>query len=224
MPLKDFYTPNCAGLNIGHTSTNYSDSITKLEGFAHDIWGLAPLWACGESCEELDEICLRGIISGTDPESDEYWDELTEAGVEQRIVEMSPLGLALVLVYDKGWDPLTDKQKDNFHKWLLKANCDKLSDNNWHFFPVIVNLGLKNVDVWYDKDRIQKSIAKYHSLYRGNGWYHDTNRYQAVYYVSFAIHFYSLIYAKVMENEDSENSRIFKERAEEFAKNLCLLV
>ena len=218
-PLKGFYSKGGARLKVGSTTALYEDRVAELEGFARVLWGLAPLWSQKDSDKSFDSLYLNGIINGTDPESEEYWGELTPGtGSEQRIVEMAPIGLALVLSPEKIWDPLTDKQKQNLHKWLLQANEERLSNNNWHFFPVLVNLGLKSVGVWYDKERIEKSIAKYHSFYHGNGWYHDGTGEQADYYVSFAIHFYSLIYAKVMENEDPENSRIFKERAEEFAK------
>lgn len=222
-PLKDFYTPKKAGIKLGHFSASYPDEIANMEGFARILWGLAPLWCHTDECEDFADIYRKGIAAGSDPENVEYWGEMYEDGNDQRIVEMAALGLMLVLAPHKIWDPLSDKEKDNFHKWLLlvndRENKGLVCDNNWQFFPVLVNLGLKNVGVSYDSARIKESIERYHSYYRGNGWYHDGNTDQADYYISFAIHFYSLIYAKVMEKEDPENSKIFKERAKEFAKS-----
>ena len=71
-PVKDYYTPGKAGIKLGHFEASYSDEVAKMEAFSRILWGLSPLWHCGESAGEFDEIYVQGIISGTDPESDEY--------------------------------------------------------------------------------------------------------------------------------------------------------
>ncbi len=218
-PLKEYYTPGKAGIRLGSFAASYSDEVAQMEAFSRVLWGLAPLWGGGEECDGFDEIYLKGIINGTDPESDEYWGDIPKASSDQRIVEMAALGLALILAPSKVWDPLTDKQKQNFHTWLMQVNNEIRSDNNWQLFPLLVNLGFKNVGAEYDSARIKRSVEKCHSFYHDNGWYHDGKTDQVDYYIPFALHFYSLIYAKVMENEDPENSRIFKDRAELFAKS-----
>ena len=218
-PLKGYYTPCKAGLRLGSFSASYSDEIADMEGFCRVLWGLAPLWAGGEDCEGFAEIYRAGIISGTDPESPKYWGEVPKVSCDQRIVEMAALGLALILAPEKVWNPLTEKQKKDFHTWLYQVNNEITSKNNWLLFPLIVNLGFKCVGAPYDREKMRDSIEKCHSFYHSNGWYHDGKSDQADYYVAFALHFYSLIYAKVMEKEDPENSRIFKERAEIFAKS-----
>lgn len=217
-PLKGYYTPGKAGLKLGNFEALYSDDVAKMEAFARILWGLAPLWSCGESAGEFDEIYRQGIINGTDPESDEYWGDIPSPSDDQRIVEMAALGLALVLAPEKVWHPLSDKEKANFHRWLNQVNCEILCGNNWQLFPMLVNLGFKNVGASYDAERLKFCCEKAHSFYRKDGWYRDGQTEQCDYYIAFAIHFYTLIYAKVMENEDPENSRIFKERACEFAK------
>lgn len=217
-PLEKFYTKGKAGIKLSDFGVQYTDEIAKMEAFARALWGLAPLWGGGEECGEFDKICLEGIINGTDPAHEEYWGTLCADNCDQRLVETAAIGLCLVLAPHKIWDPLTEKQKDNFHNWLLQANTVFCCDNNWQFFPVLVNLGLKNVGASYNAEVVNHAISRYHSFYRSRGWYHDGNTDQADYYVPFAVHFYSLIYAKIMEKEDPENSRIFKERAKEFAK------
>ncbi len=218
-PLKNYYTPGNAGIKLGHFDASYSDEIAKMEAFSRVLWGLAPLWGGGEECPEFDELYRRGIANGTDPESDEYWGDLTNPSADQRIVEMAALGLGLILAPHKVWDPLSEVEKKNFHKWLMQVNCDIICMNNWQLFPLLVNLGFKNVGESYDEEKIKESLERCHSFYHSNGWYHDGYTDQADYYIAFAIHFYSLIYAKVMEKDDPENSRIFKERACEFAKS-----
>ena len=217
-PLKSFYTPQKAGIKLGSFEASYPDSTAKMEAFARVLWGLAPLWSCGESAGELDDIYLQGIINGTDPQNEEYWGEIPAVSGDQRIVEMAALGLALILAPDKIWYPLTKKQKENFHRWLMQVNCEIINENNWQLFPMLVNLGFKNVGESYDEERLKLSVEKCHGFYVSNGWYHDGVRNRADYYVAFALHFYSLIYAKVMEKDDPQNSSIFKQRAAEFAK------
>ncbi len=216
-PLKSYYTPGCAGIKCGNTGVHYGEAAALMEGFTRVLWGLAPLWGGDGNISDFDNICLKGIINGTDPESPEYWGKVED--YNQRIVESAALGLALVLAPHKVWEPLNDKQKDNFHKWLLQINEAKAWGNNWKFFAVLVNLGLKNVGVSYSKELIAHGIECFHSYYTGDGWYTDGIDGRVDYYIGFAIHFYSLIYAKVMEKDDPENSRKFKERACIFAKD-----
>ncbi len=218
-PLKNYYTPKKAGIKLGSYAVSYSDEVAQMEGFSRVLWGLAPLWAGGEDIEGFEEIYLQGIASGTDPESEEYWGKIPASSSDQRIVEMAALGLALILAPKKIWEPLTQKQKKNLHTWLWQVNNNIESHNNWQLFPLIVNLGFKSVGAKYDAERMKRSLASLDSFYHSNGWYHDGHSDQVDYYIPFALHFYALIYAKVMETEDPENSRIIKERAALFAKS-----
>lgn len=214
-PLEKYYTKGSAGIKCGNFGVFYGEDIALMEGFARIFWGLAPLWAGGRDSDALDNLCLEGIINGTDPEHEEYWGSIPDG--DQKMVETAALGLAIAIAPHKVWDPLTETQKKNFEKWLQQMNVAEACANNWKFFAVLVNLGLKNVGCKYSKEVIEHGVSCINSYYRSNGWYHDGNTDQADYYVAFAIHFYSLIYAKLMEKDDPENSRIFKERASLFA-------
>lgn len=216
-PIKNYYTPAFAGIKCGSTSVCYGENTALMEGFARILWGLAPYWAGGGKDKDFEKIYLTGIINGTNPEQEEYWGEICD--VDQKIVETSALGLGLILAPDKIWEPLNDKQKENLYNWLSQVNYVKNSDNNWNFFPVLVNLGFKTVGMPYDKEKIDYSLDRIDSFYIGNGWYTDGNSNQVDYYIAFAMHFYGLIYAKVMEKEDEVRSKTFKERAMLFAKD-----
>ena len=43
------------------------------------------------------------------------------------------------------WDPLSGPERDRLARWLLSALHREVPDNNWHFFPVLVGLGLDRV-------------------------------------------------------------------------------
>ena len=218
-PLKSYYTEGKAGIKLGSFGVNYPEKTAKMEAFSRVLWGLAPFWSGGGEAQDFEEIYRQGIINGTDPESGEYWGDLASVSGDQVIVEMAAIGLALILAPEKVWTPLTDKQKQNFEKWLLQINCEITSYNNWQLFPILVNLGLKNVGARYDAEKVKSAVEFCHSMYHADGWYHDGKGDQADYYVAFAIHFYSLIYVGVMRDEDPENCKIFEERALEFAKS-----
>ncbi len=151
-PLKNYYTEGKAGIKLGSFGVSYSDEVAKMEAFSRVLWGLAPLWGGGEECEGFAEIYRKGIVSGTDPESPEYWGEIPAVSCDQRIVEMAALGLALILASEKVWDPLSEKEKENFHTWLSQVNNEITSNNNWQLFPLIVNLGFKRVGAEYDAE------------------------------------------------------------------------
>lgn len=216
-PLQGRFTPGNAGIKCGATAAIYAEKTALTEAFARLLWGLAPLWGGKGSAGDFDGIYLEGIINGTDPNHAEYWGSITD--FDQKQVETAPIGLALLLAPDKVWEPLTKQQKDNFAQWLYQVNTVQCPDNNWNFFSVLVNLGLKNAGAPYDENRMKYALARVNSFYKGNGWYSDGATKQMDYYIAFAMHFYGLIYAKVMENEDKEQSDIFKERAMLFAKD-----
>ena len=84
---------------------------------------------------------------------------------------------------------------------------------------MIVNLGFRQIGKPYNRAVVDKLLDRIESFYIGDGWYTDGNTWQIDYYIAFAIHFYSLIYAKVMENDDPVRSGIYKERACIFAQD-----
>lgn len=215
--LKEHYTPGGAGIDCGSMGDSHGRNISVVEAFLRPLWGLAPLWHLTDECEDFNELYLKGIINGTNPDHEEYWGKIGDK--DQRIVEMAAIGLSLILAPHKIWDPLSEKEKGNFYNWLSQINNVQTSVNNWKFFPVIVNLGFKNVGMPYNKEVVADCLDCIESYYIGNGWYSDGKTMQRDYYIPFAIHFYSLIYAKVMENDDKETSDKFKKRAETFAKD-----
>jgi len=215
-PLKQYYSKGFARLTLGNTSAAYADSTAGLEGFSRVLWGLAPLLAGEEMEDELWEMHLQGIKNGTNPRHEEYWGEITD--YDQRIVEMAAFGLALILIPNKIWDPLSEIEKENFSRWLSQVNQFKAHDCNWLFFAVMVNLGFQNVGLPHDSKKVEENLDRLDTFYLSNGWYSDGMNGHVDYYGPFAIHFYSLIYAKVMEDKDPIRSQKYKERAEVFAK------
>lgn len=215
-PLKNYFSPEKAYLNLGAASAAYPDKTAMIEAFSRPLWALAPLFTAGGD-DDWAEIYRKGFIAGTDPTSEEYWGEAVD--YDQKLVEMAAMGFALMLAPEKIWDPLTDIQKDNLYNWLDGVNRKKAWECNWVLFSVMVNLGFKRVGREYNAGVVKAAFDTVEKFYIGDGWYQDGVNAHTDYYLPFAIYFYSLIYAKQTENEDRDFSNKIKSRAKRFAED-----
>lgn len=215
-PLKPFYKENKRGrLKLGTSGSVYSDETQQIEAFLRPLWGLGPYLTSYQS-PELESHYLAGIIAGTNPDSPDYWGKTLD--YDQRLVEMASLANTLLLSKEKTWDKLTKPQQENLASWLGQINHHLIPLSNWLFFRVLVNLALKKCGMAWDEDRVNEDLAIIDRCYIGNGWYYDEKPNEIDYYISFAIHYYSLIYYRYMKDEDPERSAIIKERAITFAQ------
>ncbi len=215
-PLKPHYSEGKALVHLGNTCTNYGEHRCEMEAFARPFWGLMPL-AAGGGDSDFWEICRTGLLNGTNPVHPEYWGELVD--VDQLAVEMPPIALAMALAPDVFWTPFTDAQRTRVAEWMDQINHYKMSDNNWRAFPVLVNASLKKAGMPYNAEVMNTGLQRLEDFYLGEGWYSDGTGKRMDYYIPFALHFYTLIYAKLMGDEDPERSAVFRERACVFAKD-----
>lgn len=217
-PLKAHYSEGKARLDLGVTVTQYDQKAIWMEAISRPLWALVPFWAGGGSDEAFEKIYPKALVSGSDPDSPEYWGKCKP--YDQRFVEMAAMAYGLIFTPEKLWDPMTEEEKDVFSDYLYQINEHEIPGCNWVFFNVLVNVALMKHNRKYSQERLDEYLNQVETFYRGKGWYSDgpSNGHQVDYYVSFAIHFYSLVYATVMEQEDPVRCRRYKERAMEFAK------
>ncbi len=216
-PLKKYYSEGGARVRLRGHAAWYEDISVETEAFARPLWGLAPFWAGGGEAKDFEKLYLKGMESGSDPKNSEYWGECTDRN--QRFVEMAAFAYAMLLSPDKVWEPLTDTVKENLVKWLWQINEHEVCDSNWIFFRILVNTAFKCCGLKYSAERIEADISRINDFYIENGWYMDGVQGQKDYYISFAIHFYSLIFAKYMEDVYPAYAKLFKQRAELFAED-----
>ena len=215
-PLKPWFSPGRARVQLGAASAHYSNSAAELESFARPLWGILPLIAGGYAFDDLD-LYLAGITAGTDPKHPEYWGAAQPQ--DQRMVEMAVFGFALLLAPDKLWHPLTAKTQQNLTQWLLSINAHPTADSNWLFFRILVNLGLRNVGAKYSESALQEALLRIERFSRSNGWYLDGASHQLDYYIPFAMHYYGLIVARLAGDHLPDVAARYRERAHLFAQD-----
>lgn len=215
--LKDIVRPaigffdekeSCVSLP-GYYATSYDDSVLQLESFSRLLWGLLHL----DNTFMDENAIIRMICNGVNPESRCYWGKIEN--YSQKIVETFPV-LFYLINKESAFDKLTGNEKNNIEKWFGQINSVKVSENNWEFFVILANIALKELGLQYSEKSIEQSWNKIEKMYLGNGWYADGNTNQRDYYISFAMHFYSLIYYKFTNNKDRKEK--IKERALLFSK------
>lgn len=214
-PLKSFYSEGKALLQLRGAGAGHTHEVADLEGFSRILWGLVPQLAGGGEAEELWGIHRTGLVNGTDPSHPEYWGAVGD--YDQRLVEMAAIGLGLCLVPERMWEPLDERERRNLYNWLNQINAHPCHDCNWLFFQVMVNLGFRAIGEPYDKEQMDRNLLRIDEFYLGNGWYSDGPGGHCDYYGPFAIHFYGLVYAKLMAGEDPGRCALYKERSLLFA-------
>lgn len=214
-PVEKYYDEKNTQLRYGHTGSRTNSKTAAMEGLLRPLWGLIPATVGGLQSNYWPRY-QEAIRYGTNPKSEFYWNDISD--YDQKMVEVATIGLALALVPDQIWEPLSVKEKENLTNWLNQINKRDLPENNWRYFIVMVNIGLKKVGALYDSKRLEEELVILESFYLSDGWYSDGKGEQRDYYVSFAMHFYGLIYSKIMDSEDRERSLRLKQRGKLFAE------
>lgn len=212
-PCRENFVLGGAGLRVGNTSAVYCDRTALMEGWARLLWGVAPLRHGGFSWEGT-EVMVRGLSRGTDPASPDYWGDVTD--FDQKIVEMAPIALALLLDPSDFWDGYSPEEKKRVYAWLESVNHRTFADNNWKFFRVLVNLAFEKRGLPADTAIMEKDLSLIDSYYVADGWYRD--KYPFDNYNPFAIQFYSLIYSVFRKDKDPERCARYEKRVREFAR------
>lgn len=215
-PLKPLYSAGGARLHLGDTGVTYDQNAIELEAFSRPLWALVPFWAGGGSDPKFEQLYRRGLASGTDPDSPEYWGQCRD--YDQCFVEMAAIACGLLTAPDKLWDPLTPAQQQNLAAWLAQINQHTIPECNWQFFRILVNLALKKVGMPYSPELLEDGLCKIDSYYSGDGWSTDGASVQKDYYIPWAIQYYGLLYSRFAADTDPQRAALYRHRAELFAQ------
>lgn len=214
-PLRSFFTEGCSRIVLPGAGVSYELDTAAFEAFARPLWGLAPVWAGGDELSEYADLYRMGFAVGSDPRHPEYWGVCRDN--DQKFVEMASIVYALMLAPKVLWEPLSPEVRTNLAAWLNQINEHEVWNNNWLFFPVLVNLALRLLGMPYSEQVMETALIGIDAAYQANGWYTDgpidgVNA-NTDYYNPFAYHFYGLIYAMFARDFDPVRSERFLERA-----------
>ena len=222
-PLHQYKSPKNARIKIATaTGAGLSETAAQLEGFARPLLVVTNLLRFEADSTEL-RTWINGIRAGTDPESQEYWGDLSS--FDQRMVEMESIAYTLLsnpTAFDFEDDEIT---RTNLITWLRQINDHQMTQNNWLWFQVLVNLALTKilaVSLQEIKHYIDDSLRILDTFYVDEGWSTDglwcTQQKQADYCSgSFAIQFAQLLFVKFAPNYEAKITTRYKEQVKEFA-------
>jgi hypothetical protein len=213
-PVESLTSPGGARVSLGSSSAHYSPACREMEGYCRLLWGVAPLLAGGAEYPGKERL-QRGLLSGTDPAHPEFWG--CPADRDQRFVELAAIAFAMLVAPAAFWEPFSRREKTQIGDYLRLINKYELRDNNWLFFRVLVNLALQRMSEPFCPAQLEKDLSRLEEFYLGDGWYKDGPAGQSDYYVSFAMHFYALVYAHHARDTDGRRASRFLERAALFA-------
>lgn len=215
-PLLPDFSPGCALVKCGSSGARFDETAAQGEGFARPLWALGPLLAGGSDYAGAEKW-IKGLVSATDPKSDEFWGYMEDK--DQRMVEACPIGFALAIARKELWDPLSDAEKRNVEAYLGSMNDRDMPNTNWLWFRVFANLGLKLNGAKFSPERLESDLNHLDTFYRGDGWSNDgpEGYTQMDYYSgSFAIQFLQLLYVKLAPS-DSKRCEEYRSRARQYA-------
>lgn len=212
--VSPFFKKDASRVDLANFTAHYGQQIANMETFSRLLWGVTPLLAGGHEPEQFS-FYIQAIKNGTNPEHADYWGEV--APYDQRIVEMAAYGLMLAVAHKPLLAHFSEQEKHHLWQWLKQSENQDIPDNNWHFFPILVQVGFHHCGMPNNAEALEKHFAAMEHYYLGDGWYSDGPGRPRDYYISMGFHFYGLIYAKLMADVDPQRCRTLRQRATLFA-------
>lgn len=155
-----------------------------------------------------------------DPSGSNAW-LVSTRNMDQTIVETALLTISLVVARRYLWDPLPSTTKAGLAAWMDRVSHQMtLNINNWNIFPIMTQLGLRQLGMPYDRAMVDGLLEQVERFYHADGWYADGFYRQFDYYVPEAI--YMLLIAGLwIEDGGALREKVFG-RAAEFARSFAL--
>ncbi|MRS14820.1 DUF2264 domain-containing protein [Enterobacteriaceae bacterium RIT691] len=212
--VTPFFKANDSGVDLANFTTHYGQRIANMEAFSRLLWGVTPLLAGGQEPEQLS-LYIQAIKNGVDPAHPEYWGEMGHS--DQRVVEMAAYGMLLALAHKPLLAHFSEQEKHQLYQWLKQSETATIPDNNWHFFPILVQVGFYHSGMPVNHQALERHFTAMENYWLGDGWYSDGPDRPRDYYISMGFHFYGLIYSRLMKEVDPQRCATLRERARVFA-------
>ncbi|MDX1301348.1 DUF2264 domain-containing protein [Photobacterium sp.] len=145
---------------------------------------------------DVAQLLRTAFLAGTNPEHKGYWGQLHD--YDQRICESADLALALWLSKAWVWERFSQGEQQQVEAWFKQVNTCQTVDNNWHLFPLTVQLVIKALT---GEDTIShEKYQRVKEFYVGDGWFRDGARGNYDYYNAWGF-FYSLYWMDQIDPE-----------------------
>ncbi len=217
-PLLPYFSEGNARVRLDGAGAHFDRAAADLEGFARPLWGLAPLGAGRRRFRPLAPLC-RGPRQRNRSRSP----GILGHGQRPRPAHGGTGGARLCTRAGAGQDlgAAWRRARANVVAYLKHARQFDYADNNWKFFRIFVDIALDRVGADFDRSLTKQYLEELEGFYVGDGWYRDGNVRRVDHYIPFAMHFYGLIYSKLV---DDDYAKRYRERAVLFAKDFRTLV
>ncbi|MGO4907236.1 DUF2264 domain-containing protein [Pseudorhodobacter sp. W20_MBD10_FR17] len=198
-PLDRHRSAGFARVQLSPYGAVFDHVAAEIEGFARPLWALA---AAQRGGSQIDWYPYReGLANGTNPAHPEYWG--APQNTDQRLVELAAVGFALLVAKDQIFDPLPPEAKANIRHYLLHATGKSFSPNNWMFFRLLIDAGLRATGDGPAPTSGDAERTALDALYLGQGWYRDGPGHRVDHYNGFAFHTYGLLLHHFAPETDS---------------------
>jgi hypothetical protein len=167
-------------------------SVTHLEAVGRLLAGLAP-WI-ELPADGSPEGILRGRYAGLARESiasivdSTSPDRLNFTRDRQPLVDAAFLAQGLLRAPRALRDSLSAGTKRQLVAALESTRAIVPGFNNWLLFSATVEAGLKSLDAYWDRTRVDYALRQHEQWYKGDGAYGDGPEFHWDYYNSFVIH------------------------------------
>ncbi|MEV0387014.1 DUF2264 domain-containing protein [Nonomuraea sp. NPDC050643] len=186
--VAPYAVPGFAQIRLPGRASSSGPALDGLEGFARTF-----LLAAFRGCDDVLERYAEGLATGTDPASPYAWPAITDNS--QQIVEAASIALAL---HESGlYDRLSPVVRKRVAAWLGGIVGKRAWPCNWVLFKVIVQQFLANAGAPHEPAEIKEALGQVESWYAGDGWYTDGDGQNYDYYCGWAMHLYTLWYARM---------------------------
>lgn len=209
-----YATPDFAQIRLpGRTSCRglLSDG---LEGYARTflLAAFRIAGARGAVPPALIERYADGLAAGTDPAHPYAWPEITDRS--QPMVEAASIALGLAETRPWLYDRLAPEVQQRVLDWLAGIIGKQTYPCNWVLFTAIVEQFLAGAGGPARHDEIAAALAEVERWYVGDGWYTDGAGQHYDYYGGWAIHLYSMLWARMAG--DGTASAVYRRRLRAF--------
>lgn len=200
-------------LHMSDSAAVYSQDRNEIEGFYRLLWGLGPLFADSRNIDLYPDWWLYATTSLThavDPNDPDYWGgDLGD--YDQLFVEMGAVIAFLYQTKKEYWDKLLHSVQDNMFIWLDQVNHKVLPKTNWLMFRILVNNWFVDNGHPDHAPLITADEEITNGHYLDHGWYYDGYVNQLDNYIPGAYHFFALIRAAFLDNNEHNSESITRQ-------------